>query len=401
MNRRTFLTLTSRSAAAAWFSSPLFTTYEGQQNLASPTRANVRAFGAKGDGRTDDTVAFERVIHFLQPHGGTVIIPDGVYLIDPVRSVVLVDNLTLAFDSRAVLKAIPVEAGKSALILGDRVRNAAVVGGAMVGEQRNHAGTAGEWGMGIGLYGCSDIKIEQVSISECWGDGIYIGLSAGHESERITIKHCISSGNRRQAMSITGCIGATVFNCTFSATRGTLPECGIDIEPKGEAVVRDVEIAHCKAIGNAGYGITVSGANVSNVRLRDNMITSNALGGILIYSATDSIIERNVVEKNGGHGIEIMQGIRTAVATNTIRLNSQSASGRFDNVFVGKGAANTHLTDNTFLTEDGADPAGYDVRINSPDCVGTTGIGNKFRPRRAKGGGVADHGTGTLLNESA
>lgn len=49
-----------------------------------PREVNVRAFGAKGDGVTDDTAAFQSAIDSLTNNGvgGTIIVPDGIYLIN-------------------------------------------------------------------------------------------------------------------------------------------------------------------------------------------------------------------------------------------------------------------------------------------------------------------------------
>ena len=44
--------------------------------------ANVRDFGAKGDGQTDDTAAFSRAIKsVVQKGGGTVYVPAGHYAV--------------------------------------------------------------------------------------------------------------------------------------------------------------------------------------------------------------------------------------------------------------------------------------------------------------------------------
>jgi hypothetical protein len=46
---------------------------------AEPTRGDVRAFGAVGDGKADDTVAIQNAVETVQQ--GTVYLPPGVYRI--------------------------------------------------------------------------------------------------------------------------------------------------------------------------------------------------------------------------------------------------------------------------------------------------------------------------------
>lgn len=46
---------------------------------------NVRYFGAKGDGSTDDTVAFEKALSAASTDCGTVFVPMGKYMINPIK----------------------------------------------------------------------------------------------------------------------------------------------------------------------------------------------------------------------------------------------------------------------------------------------------------------------------
>jgi polygalacturonase len=65
----------------------------------------VRDFGAKGDGRTKDTVAVQRALNAcVSAGGGTVVVPAGNYLIG---SVVLGSNTTLKLEARANLSGSP------------------------------------------------------------------------------------------------------------------------------------------------------------------------------------------------------------------------------------------------------------------------------------------------------
>jgi len=66
---------------------------------------NVRSFGAAGDGCSKDTAAIQKALDAcLAAGGGTVVIPDGIYL---TGSVVVGSNTTLKLDTRASLMGSP------------------------------------------------------------------------------------------------------------------------------------------------------------------------------------------------------------------------------------------------------------------------------------------------------
>lgn len=66
---------------------------------------NVRDFGAKGDGETKDTAAFQKVLDACATHaGGTVVVPAGNYLIG---SIVIGANTTLQLERNADLNGSP------------------------------------------------------------------------------------------------------------------------------------------------------------------------------------------------------------------------------------------------------------------------------------------------------
>lgn len=61
--------------------------------------ADIRSFGAVGDGVTDDTHAIQTAIQFI-PRGGLLYFPAGTYLTDPLA---LKSHITLQFDAGAAL----------------------------------------------------------------------------------------------------------------------------------------------------------------------------------------------------------------------------------------------------------------------------------------------------------
>ncbi len=64
---------------------------------------NVKDFGAKGDGISDDTMAIQTAIR-LMPSGGRLYFPEGVYLTLPIA---LKSCMTIEISTRAVIKGIP------------------------------------------------------------------------------------------------------------------------------------------------------------------------------------------------------------------------------------------------------------------------------------------------------
>ena len=75
-------------------------------NPISPLRNNSidvkKNFGAKGDGVTDDTAAIQSALNFFHSIGGTIVIPDGVYIVS--KCLVFYSNQKIQLSDGAVLK---------------------------------------------------------------------------------------------------------------------------------------------------------------------------------------------------------------------------------------------------------------------------------------------------------
>lgn len=220
---------------------------------------NVRYCGAKGDGITDDTRAIQNAINYsYHKGGGTVFIPDGVYLVNPDVSIALRNKVKLKLSGNATLKALPTDKGNYSILLISDVNNAEVVGGNILGERYEHAGSTGEWGMGINIIGSNNIYIADVSVSDCWGDGIYIGVTPKQNyCENIKIQNFKIHNNRRQGISIISVKNLTIRDGVISTTHGTDPQSGIDLEPDySTEFLQNIVIENLNTKNNKGYGIT-------------------------------------------------------------------------------------------------------------------------------------------------
>ncbi|MFC5436371.1 glycosyl hydrolase family 28-related protein, partial [Rhodanobacter umsongensis] len=145
------------SAANWWSTSPSI-------SIGSKT-INVRNAGALGNGRHDDTAAFQAAINSLPSTGGTITVPAGTYMIDALRSINMRSHVRLQLSSGAKLVAIPNSSQRSHVIKAWKVTNVEITGGAIVGERARHIGTTGEWGMGIDILASSKVYVHDLTIS--------------------------------------------------------------------------------------------------------------------------------------------------------------------------------------------------------------------------------------------
>ncbi|MCX7513930.1 right-handed parallel beta-helix repeat-containing protein [Frateuria hangzhouensis] len=321
--RRTFLRQALLMALA-----PLVASHARPAHAATTGAAtvDVRDKGAKGDGKTDDTWAIQDAIDALPEQGGTVVVPAGHYMVDATQALRLRSNMILQLDPQATIEAIPNARKRSHVIKVWRAANVEIRGGRVVGEREGHTGEGGEWGYGINIQASHNVKVSGTHISNCWGDGIWIGaLGKGVfqvVSSDVTIENVVSTNNRRQGMSIGPCKRVRIIDCTFSDTHGTKPESGIDLEPMAQGPTRDVLIQRCTFTGNKGCGVEIH-HNVEGVIVRDCTIEGNAGYGVYGKNVVDLWIDGNQILDNGLVGIALVKKTRDVRITgNTVRRNS-------------------------------------------------------------------------------
>lgn len=285
---------------------------------------NVKDFGAKGDGKSDDTFSIQRVIDKTSKNNtrNYVIIPKGIYLINTDiqkgGGIWLKDNTTVRIEKNAVLKAIP-NSSTNYVIIGIRnAKNVKIVGGILEGDRLSHLNNKGEWGHCVMILGKSfNVLLSGMTAHDCWGDGFYIG-----GGRNITIDKVISDHNRRQGLSITAGSQIVVKNSVFKNTRGTSPESGIDIEPNENVIIDDVKIYNNYISGNAGNGISdgvpnifIESSKITNVYIAKNKITGNGINssinrinsGVELDNVIGHQILANDISRNIGFGLSIKQ----------------------------------------------------------------------------------------------
>ncbi len=285
-------------------------------------------YNAKGNGIEDDTDAIQDAVNSARG-GDTVLIPPGTYKVKAYRSgkaygIRLKSDMTLRMASGAVLKATPTDSENYSIVMIAEASNVNVIGGVLEGERGSHRGTGGEWGMGLNIKQSNHVVVEGVTARECWGDGFYV--CGG--SKDVTLCRITADSNRRQGISIVSADGVVVRNSTFKNTAGTLPECGLDLEPNQGEVVKNVTITGNTFTGNSGGGIAAgqrSGSIIADIIIDGNKIIGNGANpangtrGIWIVGASGMNIRNNLIQDNRGIGIQVTDGARNITITrNTI-----------------------------------------------------------------------------------
>ena len=129
----------------------------------------------------------------------------------------------------------------------------------IVGDRKTHIGTTGEFGMGIGIRGSSNITIYSPKVSYCWGDGIYIGQTQNLAiCKNIVIKDAYLYKNRRDAISIIGVDGLLLDNIYAGYTDGTKPWTGINFEPDNASCeLKNIRVNNPRTEYNGANGIQI------------------------------------------------------------------------------------------------------------------------------------------------
>lgn len=245
-------------------------------------------------GTADDTPYINRLLRDWEQNNPSkydcMYIPAGVYHIDAAPGgtdqfgqykfggIILTENQTLIMSSSAILITIGNSQPNTRVIWAFGRDNVTISGGQIIGERHKHNGTSGEWGHGIEISGCTNVTIENVDISQCWGDGIYLGQYNEKASSDVTITNCNLHHNRRNSLSITDAGNITIKNCQFNYAGGHNgqpghdPQYGIDIEPNIPGYVcRNIKIYDSEFKGNtkASMGIikAADGVTLENCTL--------------------------------------------------------------------------------------------------------------------------------------
>jgi hypothetical protein len=219
------------------FSHPQHT---GGAGKSASNLVNVRDFGARGDGISDDTSAFNRAYEQLSMTGGTILVPRSshCYL---ATEIIRRSGVTLSGQGAesTCIKNLPVP-GLSVPLLSvphnpDPVEHETIQNLTLDGSRDKQADIHLDGDSDcVFLRGYSQTTLRNLVIRDCYTDGIYVvgaGVSKDINGSNLLIDHVRVTNSRRNNLSIISGDNITITASLFANAQGTAPESGIDIEP--------------------------------------------------------------------------------------------------------------------------------------------------------------------------
>jgi len=244
----------------------------------------------------------------------------------------------------------------------------------LVGERYTHdlsGSSTDEWCHGIQIIGAQHVTVRACIISDCTGDGICVGRYNGVDPSDIIICDVVCTGNRRQALSLTGGDTLQVYDSEFSNTYGTAPQNGIDIEPMGGANLSNITIDNCLIRNNSGDGIELNAngtaTSVTNLTVQNCLLAENYWHGIAVHGS-------GTIDTGGIYGNAFYQngniGLSLADSPTNYTIGALNKDGNFTNNFANNNVGTYSYPNNTSSDVNGY-VAGDDMHLG-PDVIGSS-----------------------------
>ncbi len=248
--------------------------------------------------------------------------PSGTYRIDSTKGVKLRDEMTLDLGD-AVVTGDNVDGARCRLIDISGRSNVTITGGTLVGSRSGSP----DWGVGIFASDAQNLTIQNVTIRDCYYDGI---LLTGNQGTRgVLVRGVVAEDNGRTGLAAVSVQDVTLDSSTFRGTRGQRPEAGVDFEPDSGTQVNGVTVRNCTATGNAGVGIYVQkgrGDKTSDADIEGSTVSNNGLGIVVVGVQGTVTVTGNTVTGHTGtnkSGIVIGNTSGATVADNQLQGNSR------------------------------------------------------------------------------
>ncbi|MEO0797267.1 MAG: right-handed parallel beta-helix repeat-containing protein [Verrucomicrobiota bacterium] len=275
---------------------------------------NVLDFGAKGDGKTDDTQAVLDAMQTATEREGTVYFPHGTYMMHPVKvpsHITLMGNSAWAysdkggkdpeFEGKTTLAALSGDA--KAFLDFDDTRGSRLIGLTLDGRRQGQ----GMHGIYVRHHGCELNNVfEDCRINYFTGSGIRF-----ERTWVLGVRRCLIMWNGEHGIDLTGGYDGWIIDSMLTANKGYgLYASGVPADEMSEAEREAISF-----FGSASIKITA------------NRIEWNETGGISFNNSNSMQINGCSIDHNFGPGIKLTNSIANTITANLVRSNGVEKQG--------------------------------------------------------------------------
>ncbi|WP_095056172.1 glycosyl hydrolase family 28-related protein [Pseudomonas sp. Irchel s3f7] len=291
---------------------------------------NVRDFGAKGDGITDDTAAIQRAIDAAAAAGGgQVYAPTGTYIVsggeEPSDGCLMLKSNVYLYGDGMGATTVKVADGSDTKITGvirsaygEQTHDFGVSNLTIDGNRDNTTGKIDGWFNGYipGEAGYdSNVTLDSVEIKDCSG----YGFDPHEQTVNMVIKNSVSHGN-----GLDGFVADFLSDSTFENN------VAYDNDRHGFNIVtstHDFTLTNNVAYSNGGNGIVVQRGSEdipspSNITITGGEVYGNGAEGVLIKLSSEVTVSGVDIHDNASAGIRIYGSNHVEIIDNTLNNNS-------------------------------------------------------------------------------
>lgn len=338
---------------------------------------NVKSFGAKGDGKTDDTDALNEAINFSE--NNIVFFPKGVYLSGPIRpkrnvkllgegrnivtlkcrNQLNLDFIDLQTDKKLIIVGLTVDGnGVNQELLPNYPQAISVKLGSLVVQKCKVVNARN---IAVYTYKAHDVLIENNIIDQGERKNGFFDCIQTRYTNNVSIQGNEIIGGWAGVRCLSYSKNINIIN---NMQRGAFMDVGLTVATSENVIIRGNS-----CVDNTRAGIEVD--FVYNSQINKNIVKNNKSHGILIARYTlpnqengeiagkirqggatlrgkNSVISHNICSNNYGHGIAVNGVDNVLISDNTISTNNRSNLG-----YAGLGITQSTFTqrNNSFINK--------------------------------------------------